>query len=228
MSAFPSVPDTIARAIREYQSPTSRCWSWDKCRQAFAHAAESGEWDDEHLALHLSAFLASFGMYVRGNSLLQTNYRALIKIPKLMKNASVRLRSLDPSLATTAFERAWVNLQPLSEEIAKTLKRLDEWPEGSAVSETLITKMISASTGLCVGYDTFVKSSIRRNLPGAGTFGKRGYTKICGWISEHSDQIAKAQVELRNSGRRDEVFRILDLYFWKIAAENKKTRAPDS
>ena len=185
----------------------SRFEAYDICHQVFVNAIKTGTFDYDYLALHLYAFLASWGMVCRGNVLLRHNYRYLIKSVKIVcKSEYVSL--LDVDIFAQSFVRQnYINLViELKNELAKGLGI-------SAVNnDTLLSKIMLATLGCVPAYDRMVKHTL-------GCFGlckslsKKGLKDLLDFVQKYKVQIIALQKKY--SGLNYSVMKIVDCALWR-------------
>lgn len=203
------------------------CDSWDFCNKKFAETN-----DRELLALHLTAFLANWGMYRGSAGLFRANFQVHLDAIDIILNekySGLRWRRTREDLGsnmivplnelfkalTAYYANVRVGYKNDPEEENKQV------PRNITATETLITKILMVTTGATMAYDTFVKSAlIEHKLK--STFSKDSLEQLI-WISNESnlkDTIEKLSKELEYPKMK-----ILDMYFWQYGLEMDKAKS---
>ena len=219
--------------------------AWEKCRQYFhdnreaaRHKGKEAERIKDTMALHLTAYLASTGMY-KASSFLQRycDYTRHIKVVDIL---------IDPT-----YEPLW-DFNPLSgkynDEIARLLfleKSAGEL-EGAhwngligrlelaystpnfplKATDTLITIIINGTMGCIPCYDTLFKRAIEalNNVEVVPVLhpilSEESFKALCNFMrynsSDFGDILAKQEYELYTP------MRLLDMYMWQVGIDSYK------
>lgn len=78
--------------VPQYSEPNGRGKSWEHCYFHFITARDKHDKDFDYLSLHLSFYLASWGMYRGSSFLIQRDYR--IHIPAVVELLSSKYDQL--------------------------------------------------------------------------------------------------------------------------------------
>lgn len=159
----------IVKAIDNYHSQQlkvsyHRFLSWEHCyaqfHQAFQNKVKSG--DDEmvdHLALHLFAYLASWGM-LRNSHLLEHDYRYHIPVVK----AILRFSRKYPELRGCTCKELLADdggkigmIITLGSIISRRYSKIDK---GDKPSDTRISKILLGTLGCTIAFDRNAKKGI--------------------------------------------------------------------
>ena len=184
--------------VNSYMSaniPTSRAEAYDICHGQFVTGITTGgAINYDNLALHLYAFLASWGM-VRGNSiLLQHNYTVLIPVVKVVcdkKYSSL----LDVDVFSGSFNKS--TYITLMMELKNSLAKALFGRNAKYTDDTLLSKIALVSLGCVVGYDSRVKASLK-SLGYAKSFSKKGLGDLLNFANTYKADIKTLQAKYSN------------------------------
>ena len=180
MVSIKETMETSLNLIRNVNSgdPFSRYKSWEYCHDIFYsfHKKIVDEGyvmkpeDYDLLALHLSFYLASWGMYRGSTFLLQRDYKTHINVVKVVLNDNYAdLWDFNPcdkgkeeleqiiELANTAYQKIFDAYGTIDEK--KYLEPENEKDE--PITVTLITKILLGTFAISPAFDTFFISGIR-------------------------------------------------------------------
>jgi hypothetical protein len=176
-----------------------RFCAWEHCYSYFGQKHV-----DENIAcLHLSAYLASFGMYTRKSLLMQHDYQFLKPVIEvLVANKQLRKEPITYSSKST-----------LSESILRIDAELNTYFQQEA-SETLKTKIIMGTLGILPAYDRYVKAGLKTEKY-TQHFGTKSIEELFDFATNRVEEIYEAQVLIKNERSIEyPVMRVLDMYFW--------------
>ena len=223
----------------------SRFKSWEYCHQVFYEVHSSGkqlkEEDVDLLALHLSFYLASWGMYRGSTFILQRDYKTHKEIVRRIFNKKYGdLWRFDPSsadekefpkIAKLATE-AYSDIVDAYGEIPERYFVDDDGDDEKPISMTLITKILMGTFAICPAFDRFFKDGIH-------WYNKKHEnikSRIMGPVSHYeredkfeSDLInlfifAKQQANYLNTADTATAFaypimKKVDMFFWEVGYE---------
>ena len=138
------IQDAPIQHLKEKKENDKSGWfAWDYCYSAFQSARENkgtGGYDSETLCLHLTAYLASWGMY-RGSSFLK-NYNYLVHENVIDIVLCDRYRCLE-GIALDGYDddEKMGLLQELYEKIAEKAYNKGDIPTDTLVSKILLGTM---------------------------------------------------------------------------------------
>lgn len=220
---FADLEDSLNAFIKrtetlKFPNDYARDWSWIYCYKFFYDNRQNDFNNEEFLelaALHLTAYLSSWGMY-RGSSFLlkysdYTVYKELIKL--LLQKYSKDLYCDIPQ---------WCVLKNVENEIDTYFKEVrnnyivnDSNKRVSKTSIILTTKIMLGMFGCFTSLDRFVKKSLSvMNL--SRTFNQTLYNELKDIINENSSLINKKQKDYEIIyGVKFPKFKILDMALWQ-------------
>ena len=204
----------LASYLNNLYLPYSREKSWSHCYKAFcaAHKAQQcSEETAEILALHLCAYLTSWGMY-RASSFLfkDVDYRVHIPVVKMILEPQydVLWDLRDDSATDTLWE--------LSERIRQhyeNCRRLVGKP-GTA-TQILLTKILLGTMGCIPAYDTVVHDTLVRNKVCA-TFRQKSLHDMFAFYQRNKQEIDIWYDALRKAEGIESypLMKAVDTYLW--------------
>ncbi len=183
----------------------SRFEAWDICNGEFGKVIKGKKAPNkDNLALHLYAFLASYGMVCRGGLLLQHNYRYLIPVVEvLIDKKYAPLYNID--IFSSSFKSsAYINL------VLKLKKDLMTALGFNNVTTTLISKIMLGALGCVVGYDSHVENTLRSSCNCTAGLSAKGLSDLLALANLYKSDIINA----KNSYPAYSDMKILDSVLW--------------
>lgn len=189
-----------------YNNPNHRYTSWEICFQAFGN----DNLNDETKTLHLSGYLASWGMY-RGSSKLLSEYNYIIfkdLVPILNEYMDLRKEFLEES-----------DYDRFLEVVNKITTFLDE--RDIASTDTLITKIILGVYGCFPALDEYFQkgfksyNNIKISISQKNVF-KTFYENIKSFYFANETIFDTKRREIRaNRGIDYSPMKLIDMCFWE-------------
>lgn len=198
--------------FEKMEGQNSREFSWSYCYKAFAEFRRKKltEKDADYLALHLTTYLANWGMY-RGSSFLlkETNYKVHIPVVKIL--LSDKYEQLQNLCDVEKVEL----LDELKREINVYYKgqRTDS---GKDITDTLFTKILLGTIGCVPAYDTNLCIALKL-LGISRTVNKKSVTQIIGLYRNNKDAFdVLAEKATMIEGISDyPIMRVMDACLWQ-------------
>lgn len=213
--------EEIKHALNQYnealEKKYSREHSWEFCYVNFYKAFEKEQLDEneiDYLALHLSNYLASWGMF-RNSFLLEVDYKVHIPVVKIL--LKYRKSNKQPD-----FENVYSEI----EEYYKSLKQDIEW-KNNTVTDTLISKILLGTMGIIPAFDENVKAVIKEVDAGivkslnAGNI-KSNCDKLEEFYRDRISELIKEPIKIRDTDIEYTRMKILDAILWEIGAKRLK------
>lgn len=225
----------------------SREYCYGKFHEAFDNLNKLNDDDYLNLSLHLSFYLASWGMYRGSSFLLQFDYKIHLQTVKLIlkdkykpligynwdkddKNYSSNLNLLFGS-------EGLINLiKEKYEPFRKEVENEDE-PTKQAISDILVTKILLGTLGCVPAYDEMLKRALKfgKDVYGENKenienkfiqkFGKKSFEVLVDFYSINKDILEK---EIGTLTLKDlpsieyPQMKLLDMGLWKLGLEKLK------
>ena len=195
----------------------SRYHAYDHCKMCFNDNRDNpSEEQLDLMALHLFAYLASWGM-LRNSFLLQKDYKFLVPIVKLLCDKEyAELYNFNPFDA---------DAEKHIDTIIALIKRLrkictddfyisDKTGEEVRINEptdTLVTKILLGTLGCVPAYDDYLKAALK-DKGFCQTCNPRSIEELIGFAREHKTEICSV------NGLTQDLyppFKIIDIYLWE-------------
>lgn len=210
----------------------SRDMSYDICREFFINNYKDPT-KEEEIALHLYAFLASWGM-LRNSFLLSKNHRFLIPVVRKLCEHE-RLKNWEPEF-TEADNDIVEEIIRLKEEIIRdcfigqTFYTIDaEEKNIDKVTDTLVSKIMLGTLGCVPAYDSYFVRALRR-LKLTQTFNERSLNEIIAFANGN-EECKAIKKSIDDPNNLYTTMRIVDMFLWwkgyeliKEDDENKKKK----
>lgn len=187
--------------------------SWEHCFKYFSLSRDDIEIDKA--CLHLSFYLASWGMYRGSSYLLWKDYLIHEDVVNLILSSDYK------DLQNTIFSE---NDMRRIEELTKTIRKIYQHKitevNGEArnvhISDTLVTKIILGTLGCVPAYDRFFLNGMRESELKPLKFNTKSLKMLVDFynMSQNKKDIDKLAYEINYP-----VMKILDMYFWQIGYE---------
>ena len=223
-------PEYAAKAIAMYLADSNginnRYKSWDHCYLAFDKARKDLDkgltTDYDYLALHLSNYLGSWGMY-RKSFLQNRDYRTHLGAVKLLLTDPdcAKLQQL-PSVQSIdkhwkIIEDLWVTRFAQEYEVVGRMGI-----PGRDITDTLATKILLGTCGCIPATDRFYKKGVG-SFGGTQTFGLNSYSEIVRYYWENWDEISKhlSGISLVSQDDLTTLYppmKLMDMCFWQIGS----------
>lgn len=205
---------------RRYSTNNSRYLSWEDCHTAFLDVYNEGFNCNsvDVLALHLSGYLASWGMY-RGSSDLLREYRYLVHkdiIEQLYSSKNLPLFNVDQDnfkQNIPLIESVYSNIENFYNSLICNNKQFK-------ASETLITRILLGVYGCVPAYDRFMCYGLK--YYGIQKSGKNKFQVLCDWINQNPDFLSDIIKFKKSNFNHYPFMKIVDMYFWELGYTLKK------
>lgn len=223
----------------------SRYKSWEYCHKVFLelHNKKHGdltEDDFDYLALNLTFFLASWGMYRGSSFLLQRDYKTHIPAVKIiMEEKYDILWDFDPNIRNAGdankllFDNKGNKVKGLyfrlidsySDSIKKEneeavliyaeeneIEKIEDIKEDKP-TDTLITKILLATYACIPAFDTFFKKACKsKNIsPKISDKPENAFLELCDFAAKY-----EWELQFKCKDVYHPPMKVLDLYFWRV------------
>lgn len=216
---------------RRNEDEYGRYRSWEHCNNIFNEKhdelikkrnkdSDLSEDDYDYLALHLSFYLASWGMYRGSSFLLSTDYKIHIPIVKeLMKeeydnlwnityddldNEKIKIRNLIVKIKENLYGNR-----------PKDVKKIYDKDKEGSITDTLATKILLGTLACIPAYDTYFKKSIIKYKKGLGTPSIKSIEALAMFYDENRDSLNNLSLEFEKDGVKYPQMKLLDMGFFE-------------
>lgn len=216
----------ISQGLKFYnklrEDENGRYRSWEYCYKIFYDAHNSEVVDDDfmdYLCLHLSFYLASWGMYRGSSFLLQRDYKVhkpIIKI--LLEEKYNSLWGIEVNSYKNAENQE--NLKDLVKRIKEIYNEIrlsvKESVPKNELSNTLVTKVLMGTMGCVPAYDRYFVSGVRNEKASSGNFNIKSILELVEFYNKYYDEFEDARKQMNVCGMEYPQMKILDSCFWQI------------
>lgn len=204
---------------------TSRFRSWEHCYYNFYKARNEKNPDVDYLSLHLSFYLASWGMYRGSSFLLKKDYRVHIPVVnKILCNKYDVLAGAD--YKTFLDEDNQALLWELSEKFEEYYKGIRRLVKGenikNPVSKTLITKILMGTLGCVPAYDEYFIKGIVKEKVAKGTYNKESIKALASFYERYNEKLDAERCNWRVEDIEYPQMKLLDMGFWQMGKDITK------
>ena len=223
----PSTTKWIIRGIRRYRAclvrdPAHRYRSWEHCFdyfRTFKRTHVSGAAIPDEACVHLSFYLASWGMY-RGNAfLLQKDYTTIRPVIEILLKSHYDDLWLNDELTlpSASWQVRAKLMMELADEIKKELLKVKYVnskgkPSIAKPSMILVTKIMLGTTGCIPAYDRYVEKGLKREGLKPAKAGIRSYLSLLAVLDAYRMVFARAPHKL---GRTYPPMKLMDMFLWE-------------
>ncbi len=198
--------------------------SWEHCYSFFTRQQSAA--DDEVIdlmCLHLSNYLASWGMFRGAAFLLQKDYKVHLEVVYLMLNERFHiLRS--KNIREIAHNDEYINrIFELNQKISEIYRRKTtdfENENGRNSSDTLITKILLGVFGCVPAYDRYFKNGLRSTGIASAQFSKRSVAGLLQFYEHYYDDFEAVRLKISEYGVEYPPMKIIDMCFWQIGFDS--------
>lgn len=204
--------------------PNGRYLSWEHCYKIFNDSRKFDLTDEvlDNLCLHLSFYLASWGMYRGSSFLLQKDYKvhkeAIKEIFKHDYNnlAGIQCKEYFKEENQIALIKITNNLKEIYNKIRLGVKQKDIRME---VSDTLITKILMGTLGCVPAYDRYFVAGIREYKIASGIYNKNSILSLCKFYEDNFEYFEGSRKNMKIGDLKYPHMKVLDMCMWQIGYE---------
>lgn len=199
----------------------ARFLSWEHCYKEFQRSKDldinSKELLD-YLALHLSFYLASWGM-LRGSSfLLQKDYKVQYDIVKELfreKYSSlwnIDCKGLQQEDNLSLLMELIYTLKSIYEEKRANVKSVE-----NEVSDILITKVLMGTLGCLPAYDRYFKAALGKYKISTQNLKENSIVGLAKYYEEYEEELESVRKKISTArGLEYPQMKVLDMAFWQL------------
>ena len=194
--------------------------SWEHCYSFFTrHQSTTDDEAIDLMCLHLSNYLASWGMFRGAAFLLQKDYKVHLEVVHLMLNERYLILR-NTNIREIAHNNEYINrifeLNQKISEIYRSKTTDFENENGRNSSDTLITKILLGVFGCAPAYDRYFKSGLRSTGIASGQFSKRSIAGLIQFYEQYYDDFEVVRLKISEHGVEYPPMKIIDMCFWQI------------
>lgn len=217
MTLLSKIKVGIENEIVLLSNNSNRERAWEHCYKAFGYAREQGEPCEDYLAMHLTCYLASFGMYRGSSFLAKSNYtvhKPAIEI--IMKYKMLYGIDCEELKNQYYMELLFDLVKELGTHYREERSLLKGEHVKQEVSDTLITKVLLGTLGCVPAYDEKVMCLLRTSEEiSSGSFGKRSLIDLIEFYKKNSGKLEELRSSVEKaSGYKPTQMRLIDMGLW--------------
>ena len=208
--------NTALNAIKKYHysidGEYTRYKSWEHCYNAFKKYRHDKD-KTEFLCLHLSCFMASWGM-LRNSRLI--NYDYLIHKDFVMEISNIKYDKL--------YDDSFENID-LINELTELINKLyvHKITNKERLSDTFVTKILLGVFGCVPAYDSYFKSAVKHYKVCSQNFNERSLISLYSFYNLYFNEFENLRKQFENEGVYYTPMKLIDMCFWQLGLdlENK-------
>lgn len=194
--------------------------SWEHCYMYFSQDID--EIDNNIACLHLSFYLASWGMYRGSSFLLWQDYlihsevvKEILKYKHLQNidfdNFNENSRDLKDIFELSRFIKQWYpqNVKKIPEKPSKEIN----------VTDTLLTKILLGTLGCIPAYDRFFLEGLKmKGIKPYTKLSKNNFLAVVKFYKENKSEFLKVQKNIQNKvAITYPIMKLVDMYFFTLS-----------
>ena len=204
------------------EDENGRYRSWEYCYKIFNDAHKSNNVDDnfiDYLCLHLSFYLASWGMYRGSSFLLQKDYKIHKPVIKILLEEKynslwgIQVNEYKLKENQEKLKDIVARIRKVYNEIRLSVK---ETIPKNELSDTLITKVLMGTLGCVPAYDRYFISGIRKEKAASGNFNIKSILDLVDFYNKYYNEFEEARSQMKVYEMKYPQMKILDSCFWQI------------
>lgn len=198
--------------------------SWEHCYSYFMDDDASNNVDIS--CLHLSFYLASWGMYRGSSFLLWKDYRIhAVVVEKLLENrhfqefnfSTIEDADLDKIIDLTNWIRDWYR---------ESIRTVNGEARSVNVTDTLVTKIILGTLACIPAYDRYFVDGMRKSGISYSKLNKANLKAVARYYKKNEAEFLKAQKSIQEKcGVNYPAMKLVDMYFWEIGFQAEMKRS---
>ena len=197
--------------------------SWEHCYKNFYKARSEKNPDVDYLSLHISFYLASWGMYRGSSFLLEKDCR--VHIPAINKILCPKYDVLlGANYKVLLDEDNQALLWELSECLEKYYEGIRSQVKGvnikNPMSKTLITKILMGTLGCVPAYDEYFIRGIVKEKVAKGTYSKESVKALAKFYEKYNEKLDAVRSNWRVEDIEYPQMKLLDMGFWQMGKNN--------
>lgn len=201
------------RMNRILEDKNHRYKSWEHSYNAFLKSRSK-----KLLSLHLSFYLASWGMYRGSSGLLQRDFRIHIGAVNILNRKQYdRLRCSKSNEVSVSDIELILQLKDKLKKYCDSDRFSKEKNKRSGSgTDTLISKIILGTLGCVPAFDRYYIDGARKIGIKCTNFSKSSLSELFGFIDQNKTAIVKIQKFISRKGIYYPLMKIMDMHFWQI------------
>jgi hypothetical protein len=193
--------------------------SWEHCYKYFT----GNEIDVDIACLHMSFYLASWGMYRGSSFLLWKDYLIHKKaVEHILQNKHLQKINYQAS-GKAHIEEIFILIDWIKNCYQNNIKSINGVARKINVTDTLATKIILGTLGCVPAYDRYFIDGLRAKGLGCSGLKPNNFLAVVRFYLENKQNFDYVNAKiLENSGVNYPPMKLVDMYFWELGFEADK------
>lgn len=196
--------------------------SWEHCYQLFYNVINKNkEKDIDNLALNLSFYLASWGMYRGSTFLLQKDYKIhCFAVNIILKKEYKELLDVKCKDLINKTELLFGLVHELDDyydkirnQVARNRKKVES---RASISRTLLTKVLMGTLGCVPAYDRYLLKGLKTTGIASQTFNEDSIKNICQFYIDNEDDLESVRKKMKVGNIKYPQMKLMDMGLWNI------------
>ncbi len=199
---------------RILEDKNHRNLSWEHC---YSHFIDDKESSNDVSCLHLSFYLASWGMYRGSGFLFWKDYRIhKAVVEKLLE--SRHFQRLDfSSIADTDLKEIIDLAEWIKDWYRENIETINRESKSANATDTLVTKIMLGTIGCIPAYDRYFIEGMRRSGIRYSKLSQENLEAVVEYYKDHEAEFIKAQKYIHKKCNFSyPAMKLVDMYFWEI------------
>lgn len=198
--------------------------SWEHCYSFFQkHQNAENEEVLDLMCLHLSNYLASWGMFRGAAFLLQKDYKVHYDVVRLILDEQYQILRTTNIQAIINDDEYINKMFELSQKITEIYRKKTtdfENENGRDTSDTLITKILLGVFGCTPAYDRYFKTGLRSTKIASGQYTAHSVSQLLHFYNQHKAAFEAIRFKISKNGVEYPPMKIIDMCFWQIGYDH--------
>lgn len=205
--------ETAINAIEKYHYSVNnnytRYKSWEHCYNAFKKYRKD-ESKTELLCLHLSCYLASWGM-LRNSGLMNYDYF----VHKLFVE----------EISNPKYDKLYNDFCDIDTIFQAVAMIENSYPDDVSITDTFKTKILLGVFGCAPAYDRYFKQAVKKYKVCYSKFNERSMVQLYSFYNENKDAFENLRKQFESNGTFYPPMKLMDMCFWQIGIDLKKEKS---
>ena len=210
--------NTAIDAIKKYHysidGEYTRYKSWEHCYNAFKKYRHDKD-KTEFLCLHLSCFMASWGM-LRGSKLIEYDYFIHKDFVTEISNSKYD-RLYDDSFENNDLINELVDL--INKLYLRKISKKAKITENYRLSDTFVTKILLGVFGCVPAYDRYFKSAVSHYKVCSRSFNEHSLIDLYSFYNLYFEEFENLRKRFANEGVYYTPMKLIDMCFWQLGVD---------
>lgn len=215
------IAEKVLKFTDQLDDPHHRYLSWEHCYQYFLEE----NIDADKACLHLSFYLASWGMYRGSSFLLWKDYLIHKKVVEHILLVRKDFQNIDFLNANDQQLKQIINLYKWIKDWYKNHTGLINGKTKTTIpSPTLITKILLGTVGCIPAYDRLFIAGLGELKIQPKTVTLKGLKTLINFYKENKDEFDALSKKIKVGDRPYPLMKLVDMYFWQIGNDKGKSK----